>query len=206
MALSKERKLYISVMGLGLAALAADRLLVLDDGPAAASAADLLVTPAHRAEAAPPAPPPPSFPERLRERAQSTLAAQPKSPDAFLIPASWLPKPAQVQVEQAAPAQEQLSDRDAALFSLSSVAGSADRGFVAAVLNGTLVSKGDRFALREGKVVRVHQGAQGMYLLEEVSKDSVQLRVLSDDRVVTVQLKSDPAGNVFLETRQRQSR
>ncbi len=202
MALSKERKVYLSVLTLGLGALAADRFFVLDEGPASASAADLLVkSDATSTPAA--ASPAPSFPEKLREQAAS-LSAEAAAGDVFMIPAAWLPKPA----ASSEPEPEQARSEDVSLafadqLSLSSIAGSASGGVQSAVINKLLLSRGDRFDVRDGKARRSEHGA---FELVEVTAESVKVRLVDTGATATLGIKTEQSADSRIQTRTRPSR
>jgi hypothetical protein len=203
-ALSKERQVYISVLTLGLGALIADRVFVLDEGPASASAADLLVSSGAGARAtAAPAAAIEGFPERLRRRAEELPGAD---GDAFLIPAAWLPAPRVPAPETPEASQEAPADELAGLFTLSSIAGSTDAGKQAAVLNGSLITRGDHFDLRDGKCVRARDAAKAAFVLDEVAQDSVRVRVIADGSVLTLRLRTEGIENGRIQTRARSPR
>ena len=204
MALSKERKVYISVLTLGLGALIADRVFVLDDGPASASAADLLVSSGASARPATHlTPPAEGFPELLRRRAEGLPEAD---QDAFLIPASWLPAAKVAMQEAPRESEHAAADELAEHFSLSSIAGSTDAGRQAAVINGALISRGDHFDLRDGRCVRARDPGQAAFVLDEVAQDSVRVRVVADGSMLTLKLKTEGLENGRIQTRARSPR
>lgn len=211
MAISKERTVYISVLSLGLAALAGDRLF---GGPAEASAADpsalLMQSDLPRATTRPSSPA--GFPQRLRAKAGEL--PEERGSDAFLIPTAWLPQkqPAALAAPEAEIAGEQTEDL-AAFFTLSSVYaasgrnasdhGAAGRGYVSAVINKTLLEKGSAFDLRGERAVRAGPGSTGAFVLEEIDSGHVTIRIVGDNSLVQVHLKSEVPGNARIETRAR---
>lgn len=207
MALSKERKVYCSVLALGLAALVLDRSL--QGGPAAASAADLLVASGATAHApATTSPPAPGFPARLRERSESLDAASSHASDAFAVPASWLnAKASTADEDQPAPA-ETADPRVAELvgkLTLGSVMGSAERGFDSATINGTPIRKGEGFELGDKRAARSQDQDAAPLFLEEIGADFVQVRVAADNSLHTIRLKNESLTNGGrLQTRPRQ--
>ena len=108
MRLTKERKLYIAVFGLGLVALVVDRVFLTPAGASGAPVEPAAESPTAAAPAHPaPAPAPqsgPSFGERLEQH-----AVWPEGPlqDAFLAPDTWVgPRtapPAAPEVQSEAP-------------------------------------------------------------------------------------------------------
>lgn len=93
MRLTKERKAYVAIFGLGLVALVADRLFFTPAGASAAApdaapeSTQALAAPHAPSEAAPEAPAGPSFAERLAKQAN-----WPQAPvrDAFIAPVAWV--------------------------------------------------------------------------------------------------------------------
>lgn len=90
MKLTRQRQISIGVLGLGLALLAADRLLLGpgDGGPSAAVASVAAPAPVTRAAAAPARTPVRSVAERLADK---SVGVGEQTADAFALPHGWLP-------------------------------------------------------------------------------------------------------------------
>ena len=96
MKLTRQRQISIGVLGLGLAALAADRLFFGpgDGGPSAALASAPQPAPAAGAAAAPVRTPVRSVAERLADKSVGLSA---EAADAFALPRGWMPPETEAQ-------------------------------------------------------------------------------------------------------------
>ena len=147
MRLSKERKIYVALFGLGLIALAADRLFFTPAGASAASPEPGPDAPAPTPPASPqPAPesaPGPSFAERLDRQAKWQDGPL---QDAFFAPAAWVN--GQSSPEAPAEARPESSFRD--------------KHHVTAVARVS----GNAMAIIDGKPVRIGESLDGFTLAD----------------------------------------
>ncbi len=145
--LSKERRIYLGILGLGLAAVAADRVF-LSAGPGQASASISPMDPELPSPTieAPKSSSLVSVARRLDEFKLSPSHGH--QTDAFVVPAAWQPPPA--KAAEAAPQAAKIPQTPE-----NRVTGLIGRGeAVAAVVNGSALRIGERS--REGvKLVRV---------------------------------------------------
>ncbi len=166
MKLSKQRQVYVAIMGLGLAAVAVDRLW-LSAGPSHASAA---ATPQELASATPPAKPVSdaavvSISKRL-ETAQASLGT-----DAFVIPASWQPPAPPPEAEAA----ESHSEPSAQKHQVTSVVGGG--AAIAAVIDGEVIRLGET-----GKNGITLVSVDGRRVTIQIADKQMQLTIDSDQR------------------------
>lgn len=157
MNLSKERRIYLAILGLGLAGVAADRLW-LRAGPSSAGAAvqpeaaALAVAPTEQVKSARVIP----VSRRLEEIAPQAATAI--ISDAFVVPAAWQPvkpkEPPQQAQQEAQAAQAQAKATAAARS--SRVTGLVGRGdSMIAVIDGEVVSRHQDSKVSGMRLVRV---------------------------------------------------
>lgn len=205
MALSKQRKVYVGLLALGVAALGVDRFLLASSplGPSAAHAGvDAPGVPlgepvgdtagsARPSDAARDV-----FARRLRDRASQVETPVGSGRDAYLVPASWLraadvPAPESASVE---PASAAWADG----LSVSSMVDGGESGIPGAVINGVLVRVGQSFDLDGG---RPKLGAEGALRLASAEGSAVLLQGPGGS-TATLELRGKDHANVRLNVRQ----
>jgi hypothetical protein len=171
-----RKKVLAVVVALGLTAVALDRLMLSDQGPAPAAAAPVvkpagqttLVAPLRSSDATPH--------HRLTQRLDELDHEGDTSPiaDVFVVPADWhAVPPAEVQTPVGPAAGPSAAERFSRAHTLQAVV-LPDRGAAAAIINGRVVRLGDEVA--GYRLMRVEPGT-AMFVPSQHQGQAVRLRV-----------------------------
>ncbi|MCE9591975.1 MAG: hypothetical protein K8S99_15820 [Planctomycetes bacterium] len=193
MKLSRERKVFLGILGLGLTALAADRFVISPTGPrsAQASIASVVQDSATQAQPVPAAPEAATAPiapantvrvaHQLESFGQEQGLRADETANAFQPSAAWL-----AEDEASAPKPQ----------SLAPVGPPPAQAFTAAhKLNGVMAKGGGGYAIINGRAVTVGQTVDGFRLVEVSRRSAVFQSSTGEQAELTLQTPAGSAAN-----------